>query len=317
MQIDSDAEAIAEQLKANPFLRMDPSKQWIRDRLVGLLSSETFLPSLSLTVSRLLELVKNENATMEEMAVVVQLDAPLAARCLRVASTARHGGQNFENIQDALFLIGTDEIRRIAFTVGVLDSFKSLRLKVNWRQFWLHSALVARLSERIAAGFRDTNGMEYLTGLLHDIGKLVIQNSFPMEFEKVVMRAGERGCGHSAAEMEILGIDHARIGAALCQSLKLDRHIVQGVGFHHQAAHPAHTGDPEGDLGFLACCVSVADTLANMGDVSMGGHCKTAVTLDDQPEWQNLTTFFNCRGLSLNLKEEISAVTQEMDLLQS
>ena len=264
-----------------------------------------------------MDLVRNESSTMEEMAQVVNMDAPLATRCLRLASTARHGGHNLTNIQEALFVIGTEEMRRIAFTVGVLDSFKSFRTKVNWKQFWLHSALVARLSERTAGGFRDTNGMEYLSGLLHDVGKLVIQNSFPVEFEKIMMRAVERGTGHAPVEFEILGIDHTCIGAALCHALHLNRQIVHGVRFHHQATHPAHLGDPEGDMGFLACCVSVADTLANMGEVSIGGHAKTAAALDGLPEWQNLTTFFNCRGLSLNLKDEIAAVAREMDLLQS
>jgi putative nucleotidyltransferase with HDIG domain len=206
-------------------------------------------------------------------------------------------------------------MRRIAFTVGVMDNFNHLRIRVNWRQFWLHSVLVARMTERLAGAFRDVNGMEYLTGLLHDIGKLVLEHYFPREFESILMRALERQCGHAQAEFDLLGLDHPCIGAALCQCLNLNHQVIHAVRFHHQAVHPAHTTDPAGDAGFLACCVSVADTLANLGDVSIGGHIRIAESLEGQPAWKYLTQFFDCRGLDLDLNEEIEKAAAEISAL--
>lgn len=297
------------------FLATHPAKRWVHDRVVELLSSETTVPSFSAAALKLLAIAKSETFGLDEMAAVVELDPGISARCLRVAATAAHGGRNLSNIQEALFIIGVEDMRRIAFTVGVMDNFNHLRIKVNWQQFWLHSVLVGRLTERLAGAFGDVTGVEYLTGLLHDIGKLILQHYFPREFESILMRAMERNCGHAQAEFDLLGLDHTCIGAALCQCLKLNQQIIHAVRFHHHATHPAHTCDPTGDSGFLACCVSVADTLANLGDVNIGGHIKIAKTLDEQPEWQYLTRFFDCRGLDLELNDEIEKAAAEITAL--
>jgi len=297
------------------FLATHPAKRWVHDRVVELLSSETTVPSFSIAAMKLTAMVKDDNSNLEDLAAVVRLDQGLSARCLRVACAPAHGGRDLTCIQDAIMLIGMDEMRRVAFTVGVMENFNHLRIKVNWQQFWLHSVLVARLTERIAGAFRDTNGMEYLTGLMHDIGKLILEHYFPREFEAIVMRSLERKCGHAAAEFDLLGLDHTCIGAALSQCLKLHPHIVRAVRFHHQAVHPAHTCDPEGDTGFLACCVSVADTLANLGDVNIGGQREIVESLEELPEWQYLNRFYDFRGLQLDLNEEIESATAEISAL--
>jgi len=297
------------------FLATHPAKRWVHDRVVELLSSEASVPSFSVAAMKLTEMVKDDNYDLEDLAAVVRLDQGLSMRCLRVASAPAYGGHNLTSIQDAMFLMGMAEMRRVAFTVGVMDNFNHLRIKVNWQQFWLHSVLVARLTERIAGSFRDVTGMEYLTGLMHDIGKLILEHYFPREFEAVILRALERKCGHAAAEFDLLGLDHTCIGAALCQCLNLHQHVAHAVRFHHHAAHPAHTGDPDGDGGFLACCVSVADTLANLGDVNIGGQKEIVHSLEELPEWQNLTQFFEFRGLQLDLNEEIASANADISAL--
>jgi len=297
------------------FLATHPAKRWVHDRVVELLSSETSVPSFCIAAMKLTSMVKDDSHDLEDLAAVVKLDQGLSTRCLRVAGAPAYGGRSLENIQDAMLLIGMEEMRRVAFTVGVMDNFNHLRIKVNWQQFWLHSVLVARLTERIAGAFREVNGMEYLTGLMHDIGKLILEHYFPREFEAIILRALERKCGHAAAEFDLLGMDHTCIGAALCQCLNLHKHIIHAVRFHHQAAHPAHTCDPEGDGGFLACCVSVADTLANLGDVNIGGQKEIVQSLEELPEWKNLTQFFEFRGLQLDLSEEIESANAEIGAL--
>jgi putative nucleotidyltransferase with HDIG domain len=297
------------------FLATHPAKRWVHDRIVELLSSEISVPSFSTAAMKITAMAQDNTVGLDEMASVVALDPGLSERCLRVASSAAHGGHPFSTLQDALLLIGVEEMRRIAFTVGVMDNFNHLRVKVNWRQFWLHSVLVARMTERLAGAFREVSGTEYLTGLLHDIGKLILEHYFPREFEAVLLRSLERHCGHAQAEFDLLGLDHTCIGAALCQCLNLEKQIVHAVRFHHSATHPAHTCDPAGDAGFLACCVSVADTLANLGDISIGGHIRLAQSLEQQPEWLYLTEFFACRGLEMDLNEEIEKAAADITAL--
>lgn len=293
-------------------LAAHPTKRWVHDRLVELLDSETAAPAFSPVVTRLIRMMGEEQTGLEDIAQVVELDPGLTARCLRSANCAANGVQRMSTVNEALFLIGLKEMRSIALTVGVVDNFNHLRIKVNWRKFWMHSVLVARLTDRIAGAFREVNGMEYLAALLHDIGKLVLEHFFPREFESILLRSLERRCGHATAELDLLGFDHTAIGGALCSRLNLHPHIVRAVRFHHQPLHPAHADDPAGDGGFLASCISVADYLANLRDINIGGNAELASTLEDLEEWKFLTTFFACRGLDLDLDEEIKLAEGEI-----
>jgi putative nucleotidyltransferase with HDIG domain len=303
---------VGRKIVAESFLAAHPAKRWVHDRIVELLTSETVVPAFSAVVTKLTTMTRDETVGLEDIADLVALDQGLSTRCLRAANAPSRGGQAISNIQEALFLIGLKEMRRIALTVGVMDNFNHLRIKINWRKFWLHSVLVARLTDKLAGAFREVNGMEYLAGLMHDIGKLILEHYFPREFEAIVLRSMERRCGHAAAEFDLLGLDHTCIGAALCQTLHVHPHIVHAVQFHHQPVHPAHTGNPEGDGGFLSACISVADFLANLREINIGGQKELAYKLEDLPEWNYLTEFFNCRGLALDLDEEIELAELEI-----
>lgn len=280
-----------------------------------LLDSESVVPSFSNVAMKLTTMIRDENLTIDDLGQVISLDPGLTARCVRVAGSVAYRGRSISTINEALLIIGMAEIRRIALTVGVMDTFSHLRIKIDWQRFWLHSVLVARLTDKVAGAFRDVNGMEYLAGLIHDIGKLILEHYFPREFESVVLRAMERHCGHAQAEMALIGIDHTQIGAAMCACLKTHPHIIQAVRFHHNALHPAHTGNPDGDGGFLAACVNVADVLANLGDVSIGGEKPLLHAFEELPEWLYLNQWFNCRGLDLDLRTEIERAEAEIKAL--
>lgn len=297
------------------FVCSNPSKRWVQERVIQLLNSESVVPSFSDVANKLATMVRDDDVTIDELGRVISLDPGLAARCLRVAGSAMYGGGSLTTINEALMLIGMTEIRRIALTIGVMDTFSHLRIKIDWHRFWLHSVLVARLTEKVGGAFRETNGMEYLAGLLHDLGKLILEHYFPQEFEMVLFRALERQCGHAQAEADLLGIDHTQIGAAICDCLKVHPHILQAVRFHHNALHPAHTGDPEGDGGFLSSCICVADVLANLGDVSIGGEKPLLHPFAELPEWLYLNQWFNCRGLDLDLRDEIELADAELKAL--
>ena len=297
------------------FISSHPAKRWVRDRIVELLNSETVVPSFSSVAMKLTSMVRNEHLTIDDLGDVISLDPGLAARCVRVASSVAYRGRNISTIKEALLMIGMEEIRRIALTVGVMDTLSHLRIKIDWQRFWLHSVLVARLTEKVAGAFRDVTGMEYLAGLLHDIGKLILEHYFPREFETIVLRSMERRCGHAKVEMDLLGLDHTQIGAAMCECLKTHPHILQAVRFHHDALHPAHTGNPDGDGGFLSACIHVADVLANLGDVNIGGEKPLLHPFVELPEWQYLNQWFNCRGLELDLALEIEAAEVEIKSL--
>jgi putative nucleotidyltransferase with HDIG domain len=302
----------AHRLVNQTLLRSESTKAWIHTRIVELISSESAVPTLSGAAHRLTALLSKEDVGLAMIGDVISLDPGLCTRCLRAANSAARGRRNIQSINDALLIIGLNEVRRFAMTMGVLNNFSHLRISVDWDRFWLHSVLVGRLTEKLAGGFRDTSGLDYLAGLLHDVGKLIEQHYFPREFEQVIIRSLERKCGHAPMEKEILGLDHAQIGAAICDVLLLPANLTSGIRYHHEALTPQSIADQHGEQAFLASCICVADTLANIAGATMGGEKPAPPSLDEIPEWIHLNNTFSCRGLNLDLEEELSRAKSEI-----
>ncbi len=289
-----------------------PSHQATVDRLNGLLRSKSSVPAFSQVAVKLCSLAQNEDATIDDFTEVVALDAAVAARCLSVASSIGFAGRPIEQLQQALFIIGTRELRRIAFTVAMVGAFAGFSAKIDWKKFWFHNVLVARLTERIVRLCREVDGTEYLSGLLHDIGKVIIEHYFPSEFERIIIGAIEQQCPHAQVETTVLGVDHTQIGEAMCLQMQIHPHIRRAVRFHHDPLSPAHLAEPGSDGGFLAICVSAADQVANQVEklrkepgkpVSLAGLAPALGLLD--PKTRPHT-------LDLDVHTEISATERDL-----
>ena len=289
-----------------------PAQRWARDRLLEVFSTGSSFPAFSAAVLKLARLAQDDDAGMDELTALISKEAGLATNCLRAASTSRYGRGVVRNIQDAGLRLGTQEIRRLATSLGVMERFNHLRVKVDWERFWLHSLLVARLSDQIARAFRQSSGMEYLAGLLHDSGKLLIEHHFPHDFECILQRAWMAKRGHFIAEREILGLDHAQIGAALCHCLHVHPHVRAAVWFHHDPTDQRLLSMAGGDRGFLAAVVGFADVLAHMASDGIGGERVITTPYDELPEWALLLQFDPVHGLELDTERELAAAEADL-----
>jgi HD-like signal output (HDOD) protein len=296
----------------NYLLVNDPSKQWVADRLTGLLNDETIIPSFPNVAMRLCSMVQNENTTMEDFAKVISLDTALATRCLQIASSMGFAARHIDSIEQALMLIGVQQIRRIALAVATIGALSEFKAQVDWQRFWLHNVLVARLTDKVSATFRQTTGVEYLTGLLHDVGKLFVEHYFPKEFEQVLAGSIEKQCNHATMERAILGLDHTQIGAALCERMEVHSHLLRAVWFHHDPLNVSHTSDPDGDGGFLAVCVGIGDRLANSNPSSREDFVLASEVVEQSPEWIFLQTQFLPRRLELDLDSEFKKANEDL-----
>lgn len=295
------------------YLRLDdPDKQWVLDRLGALLGSDSNIPSFPDVATQLCSLVQRESSTIEDFAKVISLDPGLVTRCLRAASSVSFAARHIDSIEQALMLIGVQEIRRIALAVATIGAFSEFKAKIDWSRFWLHNVIVARLTEKVAGSFRQTNGMEYLAGLLHDVGKLLIENCFPNEFEKIVSEANEKKCGYLMIERAILGVDHTQIGAALCEAMETHDHILRTILFHHDPLNASHSADPHGDGGFLAACVAIADRLSHRDAAWTAGMDLDSTKIEQSPEWSFLQRLYLPRRFELDLDSEVKKAQEDL-----
>lgn len=293
------------------------SKQLLRDKALKALEKDMNIPAFSATAQKLMSATSKEEVSMEEVAEIVMLDPGLSAKYLRMANSVAFGGKSIKNIHEALIRLGMAEVRRVASAIGVVDRFSRLKIKIDWNMFWLHNLLTARLTEALANAYQPITGKEYLAGLLHDVGKLFLEHYFPQEFEAAVQRSMERRSGVYEAENQLFDITHAEIGFALCEKWNLHKEISRSVRFHHDPTSVFNKDpmDPE-KQHFLATCICMADTLANMCKVNIQGAKNfDGVELESVPAWLLLQKYPPRMQLNLDLDSELKKAQDTLESL--
>jgi HD-like signal output (HDOD) protein len=290
--------------------------QAIREKLVKEILREGTIPASAASAEKLMLLIR-QNANLFEITKLVKVSPALTANVLKLSNSAAFGGKGIRSIEEAMFQLGTDELAKLAMAIGVMDRVAHLKVKVDWRMFWLHCLVTARVTEVLANTYRPITGKEYLAGLLHDIGKLFIEHNFPTEFEAALFRALERKISFYEAEMQLYDTNHAEIGGILCEHWHLHYEICRSVTYHHEPRSPLNKDpmDVEQEK-LLACCVTVADSLANMFKVNIPGFkCFDHKDLSEIPEWKYLETFPRVNNLELDFALELERAEETIQTL--
>jgi putative nucleotidyltransferase with HDIG domain len=214
------------------------------------------LRPLPQAVSRLVELMEHETATLAEAETLLQSEPVLCGMVLRVANSAYYGlPRGVSSIRQALILLGAHTVKGIALSVAAVGSVRDARAPTpQERALWRHAITVAGYAQRIARACRlGTQAVEdtYIAGLLHDIGALLLLTRFPKQFSPVLQAGDEQAV--LQRERELFGYDHADIGAMIAEHWQLPERIVRVIAEHHAPYMP------EGDTRLLTAAVMQAD----------------------------------------------------------
>lgn len=201
-------------------------------------SSITDLPTLPELLWELQAAIQNTLNGSLEIALIIERDPSLAVNVLRLANSAYFGaGETFLSIRDAVTRVGLKEIERLARTVLVIDTFTNVGATMDHVLFWRHSLQVAAIAEFLAERNSEQSTLlpdeAYTAGLLHDIGKLMLDQFFPEEYEKVRVYNDLISSTDAEAEKFVLGIDHGQVGAGLMDFWSLEENIIESVRWHH------------------------------------------------------------------------------------
>lgn len=225
-----------------------------------LLEEVVTLPSLPGTVASIMRMVADPKCSLAAVAKAISADPPLAMKTLRLVNTAYYGlRQKVMTIEHAVVLLGTKVIKNLAFTATVFDIMKG-----GVGEFFHHSVTCGMATRALMEVCTKESSAEssdeaFVFGLLHDIGKVMFQQFMPEEYVKVAEMVRERKIPWYKAEQEVIGIDHARLGARLAEKWKLPDHLIGGIAGHHVLTHCVK---PE--LRQYAAIVAVADHICSL-----------------------------------------------------
>jgi putative nucleotidyltransferase with HDIG domain len=195
------------------------------------------LPTLSVILNKILKVASNGKSGASDMAEVISRDQALTANILKIANSAYFGlSQKVTTIPRAIVVLGFDAIKSIALSASVIEVFRQNSHKNHFdrSKFWTHSLACAYVSKKIAAmTHRAQLETGFVCGLLHDIGKIVLDIYFPDSYQRVLERLADRPSTSTEAEDEMLGFTHAEVGMWLAQRWKFPKAIVFSIANHH------------------------------------------------------------------------------------
>src|ERR1700722_8060725 len=196
------------------------------------------LPSLGSINKALQGLLLTEQRYTAQIAEIIRRDPSLTARLLRLVNSVYFGLTTPVNsIEEAVFYLGVREIRQLVVVTPVIEDFQRLTKQCDfpWREFWQHCIGVALLTREISSTVQlPGDESDYVAGLLHDIGKLVMAWAFPDHFSEIHRQALQTRRDLVEIENEILGIDHAELGALYLERHRLPELIIKTPRFPHK-----------------------------------------------------------------------------------
>lgn len=245
------------------------------------------LASLRSINRALSDLIRSEQSYSSQIAEVIRRDPSLTARLLRMVNSVYYGlSAKVNSIEEAVFYLGLRQIRELSMATPVLEELERVHKIAThqpWREMWRHSIGTAVMSREILAStniFVDDD-TDYIIGLLHNIGKVVMVQAFPEEFDQVNATPAKDTAQVCRREQDLIGWDHARIGGYYLERHRLAPEIVRAVTYHNDPyAAPVSA--------FFAAAVQVADHLVRYAGIPGGFEKVNDVTEDDwlqSPGW--------------------------------
>ena len=258
------------------------------------------LPSLSSINNALQGLLLTEQRYTAQIAEIIRRDPSLTSRLLRLVNSVYYGLTNPVNsIEEAVFYLGVRQIRQLAMVTPVIEDFQRLtqQCAFPWREFWQHCIGTALLTREVATAVQvASDESEYVAGLVHDVGKIVMAWTFPDHFTEIHRQAAKATCDLVEIETEILGMDHAEMGARYLERQRLPELMVATARFHHHPEMADHYAP-------TIAAVQIADLLLRSGKIGFSGNC-IEVTRDQ------CFTASGCKVLFPNDKEGENAIAQ-------
>lgn len=206
----------------------------IRLRNVATLIHEVdTLPALPETVKRVQEATLDPLSSVRDVADIIVLDPPIAAKVLSVANSAAYGfPQRVDDISLAVALLGLRETYSIVLSAAVVNMFEKSK-NFDYKSFWVESMCCAGATRIVSKAARRKHQVGvFSAGLLHDIGRLALSEISPELYAKVPKELSSLEL--VAAEEEIIGLSHTEAGYLLAERWGLPVDIVEPIRFHHR-----------------------------------------------------------------------------------
>lgn len=247
------------------FARKAIPKHIPLNQVLARITEISTLPHLAL---RVMQVANDPEAGAAELKNVVEADAALSARVLRTVNSSAYALQSkITNLHYAISYLGFNQIRNLAVTALVSDSFKQQVTvgRYDRAELWRHFVAVGICARMLAARRRIADFEDaYLAGLLHDFG-IILEDQHVHDSFAAMIQALDGTRGLCEAEEEYLGFDHPTIGLWVSNQWKFPPPVRSTIQYHHDSQKCANEHLP------IVQCVEVANFICSLKGITSVG----------------------------------------------
>lgn len=196
-------------------------------------------PAFPKSVQAILKLANDHRSSAKDFVQIIEYDPVMTVKVLRIINSPYYGlPQKINSIPRAVVHLGINTIKNMALTIAAIGVFKpDSRSGFDVPGFLLHSlttALLAKLlAERLELSPYECSDY-FVSGLLHDFGKLVFAQCLPESFKQALTESRAQSVSLFLSERKYLGIDHARLGKMLAEKWCFSEVVCEAIDHHHK-----------------------------------------------------------------------------------
>lgn len=262
------------------------------------------LSTLPNVILRILEVMNNPMADARDVEREMCEDPIITAKVLKVANSAYYGSdRDVSSISQAVVLMGFAEVQNIALSVSIFSRFSGATKMFDRRNFWEHCFTTACAADALQHRVNAQTNDGFVAGLLHDIGRIVLDQYFQEEFREIVHTAESQQISLFEAERKVLGVTHCDVGFWVTENWGLPSMLTDSILFHHAPFSCRESY-------VLTSIIHVADSIAK----AFGGYMKQELAAS--PKEESAFRLLNLEGdRVMDLAELISTKMEYFDIL--
>jgi len=254
--------------------------------LERLLETQEFA-TLPPVAARVLHLLEYDNIDIRDISRVIETDASLTLKLLRVANSPLYATRSDVNtVHQAIINLGLNRLTNIVLGVSIFSKFllanKNLSPKLM-EKFWWHSSCTGMVAKSLSLKIkRFYKEYEFIGGLLHEIGKLAMLQYDAKRYNEVIHLIEHQGYDDLTAEKKVFEITHPEVGEAIAKLWKLPQELTDIIAYHHKP-------DEAPEFNELISAVRFADLLTEIWDAGFYEGIKM-LDLGHTSAWKILTS---------------------------
>ncbi len=267
----------------------EKSRELIKTRIISKMKDIKSFPQFVLETMRKLN---DPESNAADVAQSLSRDEGLVLRILKLANSAAYGlSRNISNISDAISYLGYKSVSNIVLAATVYSAMdKGLTgYALDRGELWRHSLMVAYTSRYLAKLTGKVSSEDaYVGGLLHDIGKVILNDYVRFGYGIIVKMVEEKHIPFTEAEWQVLGFDHAEIGEIMIGRWDMPEAYRVAVAYHHK---PNDLPEDKKQHQPLLDVVTVANTICLMLGIGLGADGLQTYIFPEPLERLGITNF--------------------------